>query len=112
MARHLVRLQFTANGPAVEGEWTVLGPAEDRYTKWIGLYDTGLAVPAVVIQLITETDGAPARTQDVDGARRVRGWLRRWDRRALVGGFGERSGSPTLRNVAESWQQAVAPEPG
>ncbi|WP_374771809.1 hypothetical protein OG756_40875 [Streptomyces sp. NBC_01310] len=57
MARHLVRLQFIANGPAVEGEWTVLGPAEDRYTKWIGLYDTGLAVPAVVIQLITETDG-------------------------------------------------------
>lgn len=29
--RHLARLQFTADGPAVEGEWTVPGPAKDRY---------------------------------------------------------------------------------
>ncbi|MFG2987660.1 hypothetical protein ACGFYQ_41945 [Streptomyces sp. NPDC048258] len=52
--RHLARLQFTADGPADEGEWTVPGPAQDRYTKWVGLYG---AQPAVMIQLITETDG-------------------------------------------------------
>ncbi|MGW1765007.1 hypothetical protein ACWCQL_13150 [Streptomyces sp. NPDC002073] len=52
--KHLVRLQFATDGPAVEGEWTVPGPARDEYAKWVGLYGTGLAV---VIQLITETDG-------------------------------------------------------
>jgi hypothetical protein len=35
------------------------------------------------------------------------GWLCRGDRRALVGGFGERSGSLTLWDVAENWQQEV-----
>ncbi|WP_405633893.1 hypothetical protein [Streptomyces sp. NBC_01174] len=52
--RYLARLQFTADGPAVEGEWDVPGPAQDRYTKWVGLYG---ARPTVVIRLITETGG-------------------------------------------------------
>lgn len=52
--RHLARLQFRVDGPAVEGEWTVPGTARDRYTEWVGLYGTG---PTVVIQLIEETDG-------------------------------------------------------
>ncbi|GAA3808313.1 hypothetical protein ACFQ0G_53495 [Streptomyces chiangmaiensis] len=43
--RHLARLQFEADGPAVEGEWTVPGTAQDRYTE------------SVVIRLIEETDG-------------------------------------------------------
>ncbi|MEU6593252.1 hypothetical protein ABZ923_29185 [Streptomyces sp. NPDC046881] len=51
---HLARLQFTADGPAVEGEWTVPGTARDRYTEWVGLYGTD---PHVVIRLIEETDG-------------------------------------------------------
>ncbi|WP_326655646.1 hypothetical protein [Streptomyces sp. NBC_01750] len=52
--RHLARLQFEENGPIVEGQWTVPGTAQDRYTEWVGLYGTG---PAVVIRLIEETDG-------------------------------------------------------
>ncbi|WP_406390198.1 hypothetical protein OG806_49555 [Streptomyces sp. NBC_00882] len=67
--RHLARLQFEADGPAVEGEWTIPGTARDRYTEWVGLYGTG---PAVVIQVIEETDGR-ARAQEVDGPGRGRG---------------------------------------
>ncbi|ELP69508.1 hypothetical protein PV735_46655 [Streptomyces turgidiscabies] len=52
--RHLARLQFEADGPAVEGEWIVPATAQDRYTEWVGLYGTG---PTVVIQLIEETAG-------------------------------------------------------
>lgn len=52
--RHLSRLQFEEDGPAVEGAWTVPGTAQDRYTEWVGLYGAG---PTVVIQLIEETDG-------------------------------------------------------
>ncbi|MFD7407763.1 hypothetical protein ACFV7R_35045 [Streptomyces sp. NPDC059866] len=53
--RHLARLQFRADGPAVEGAWTVPSTAQDRYTEWVGLYGTD---PNVVIRLIEETDGA------------------------------------------------------
>lgn len=52
--RHLARLQFEVDGPAVEGEWTTPGTARDRYTEWVGLYGTD---PAVVIRLIEEIDG-------------------------------------------------------
>jgi hypothetical protein len=52
--RYLARLQFEADGPAVEGEWSVPATARDRYTEWVGLYGTS---PAVVIRLIEETDG-------------------------------------------------------
>lgn len=53
-SRYLARLQFVATGPAVQGEWTVLDTAEERYTTWVGLYSQN---PAVVIQLIEETNG-------------------------------------------------------
>ncbi|WP_210582011.1 hypothetical protein [Streptomyces sp. GESEQ-4] len=52
--KHLARLQFEENGPAVEGEWAAPGTAQDRYTEWVGLYGTD---PGVVIRLIEETDG-------------------------------------------------------
>ncbi|MFJ2833586.1 hypothetical protein ACIPC1_39615 [Streptomyces sp. NPDC087263] len=52
--RHLARLQFEADGPVVEGEWTVPATAQDRYTEWVGLYGTG---PGIVIRLIEESDG-------------------------------------------------------
>ncbi|MGV9249017.1 hypothetical protein [Streptomyces sp. NPDC003710] len=52
--RHLARLQFEADGPAVEGEWAVPGTAQDRYTEWVGRYGTN---PFVVIRLIEEIDG-------------------------------------------------------
>ncbi|MEU0031996.1 hypothetical protein [Streptomyces sp. NPDC006335] len=52
--RHLARLQFEADGPAVEGEWTAPATAQERYTEWVGLYGTD---PAVVIRLIEESDG-------------------------------------------------------
>ena len=54
VTKHLARLQFVEDGPAVEGEWAVPGTAQDRYTEWVGLYGTG---STVVIQLIEETDG-------------------------------------------------------
>ncbi len=34
---YLVRLQFEADGPAVEGEWALPSTARDRYTEWVGL---------------------------------------------------------------------------
>ena len=52
--KYLARLNFVANGPAVEGEWTILDTAEDRYTEWVGLYSKN---PSVVIWLIAKTDG-------------------------------------------------------
>ncbi|WP_351235357.1 hypothetical protein [Streptomyces sp. NPDC002133] len=52
--KHLARLQFEADGPAVEGEWKVPATAQDRYTEWVGLDGTD---PDVVIRLIEETDG-------------------------------------------------------
>ncbi|MFG2457029.1 hypothetical protein ACGFWE_08165 [Streptomyces sp. NPDC048523] len=54
MTKHLARLQFEADGPAVEGEWAIPDTAQDRYTEWVGLYGTD---PAVVIRLIEESDG-------------------------------------------------------
>lgn len=54
VTKHLARLQFEADGPAVEGEWTAPGTAQDRYTEWVGLYGTD---PAVVIRLIEVSDG-------------------------------------------------------
>jgi hypothetical protein len=54
VTKHLARLQFEEEGPAVEGEWAVPGPAHDRYREWVGRYGTG---STVVIQLIEETDG-------------------------------------------------------
>ncbi|MEV7681501.1 hypothetical protein AB0O64_23550 [Streptomyces sp. NPDC088341] len=54
VTKHLARLQFEADGPAVEGEWTAPATAQDRYTEWVGLYGTD---PAVVIRLIEESDG-------------------------------------------------------
>ncbi|WP_431776291.1 hypothetical protein [Streptomyces cucumeris] len=54
VTKHLARLQFATAGPAVEGEWTVPGTAQDRYTEWVGLYGSK---PNVVIQLIEEADG-------------------------------------------------------
>jgi hypothetical protein len=50
----VARLQFMADGPAVEGEWAVPETALDRYTEWVGLYGAG---STVVIQVIEETDG-------------------------------------------------------
>lgn len=52
--KYVARLRFVSDGPAVEGEWAVFGPARDLYTKWVGLYSKN---PAVVIQLIEKTDG-------------------------------------------------------
>ncbi|MFF6979397.1 hypothetical protein ACFZAV_16995 [Streptomyces sp. NPDC008343] len=43
-----------ADDPRVEGEWTVLATARDRYTKWSNLYGRN---PAAVVQLISRTDG-------------------------------------------------------
>ena len=54
VTKYLVRLRFVADGPRVEGEWTVLDTARSRYTEWIGLYSKN---PAAVIQLIEQTDG-------------------------------------------------------
>ena len=52
--KYLVRLRFVANGPRVEGEWTVFETARARYTEWVGLYSKN---PAAIIQLIEQTDG-------------------------------------------------------
>ncbi|GAA3372613.1 hypothetical protein GCM10017744_104830 [Streptomyces antimycoticus] len=52
--KHLATLQFRADGPAVEAEWTVVVTAQRRYAEWVGLYGTD---PAVVIKLIEETGG-------------------------------------------------------
>ncbi|GAA2524227.1 hypothetical protein [Streptomyces longisporus] len=52
--KYLVRLRFVADGPRVEGEWSVLDTAQDRYTEWVGLYSKD---PAVVVELLEETDG-------------------------------------------------------
>ncbi|MEV5080688.1 hypothetical protein AB0K74_18225 [Streptomyces sp. NPDC056159] len=52
--KYLARLQFEADGPAVEGEWTLPSTARDRYTEWVGLYSKD---PNVVVRLIQETDG-------------------------------------------------------
>ncbi|MEU6325512.1 hypothetical protein [Streptomyces sp. NPDC047009] len=52
--KHFATLQFEADGPAVEGEWTASGTAQDRYTQWVGLYSNNLVV---VVRLIEETDG-------------------------------------------------------
>ncbi|MFF1443319.1 hypothetical protein [Streptomyces sp. NPDC058295] len=49
---YLVRLRFEADGPAVEGEWALPGPAEDRYTEWVGLYTKD---PKVEVHLIEKT---------------------------------------------------------
>ncbi|MDT0570332.1 hypothetical protein RM704_23160 [Streptomyces sp. DSM 3412] len=54
VTRHLARLQFQTDGSLVEGEWAFPDTAQDQYREWVGLYGTG---PAVVIQLIEETDG-------------------------------------------------------
>ncbi|MFK8907778.1 hypothetical protein [Streptomyces sp. YS-3] len=51
---HLVRLTFRTGGPAVEGEWSVAGTAQDRYTEWVGRHS---ANPAAVIQLIEDSGG-------------------------------------------------------
>ncbi|MGW2891820.1 hypothetical protein ACWDDN_42255 [Streptomyces griseoruber] len=53
-SRYLARLRFVAASPAVQGEWTVLATAEERYTTWVGLYSQNTAV---VIQLIEEANG-------------------------------------------------------
>ncbi|MFB7115278.1 hypothetical protein [Streptomyces sp. NPDC056190] len=50
--KYLARLE--ADGPAVEGEWTLSSTARDRYTQWVGLYSKD---PNVVVRLIQETDG-------------------------------------------------------
>ncbi|WP_344076283.1 hypothetical protein [Streptomyces crystallinus] len=64
---YLVRLVFGAGeGPAVEGEWSVSGTAQDRYTQWIGLHSGN---PAAVIQLIEKSGGR----QRVDRAWTARG---------------------------------------
>ncbi|MDQ1064620.1 hypothetical protein [Streptomyces canus] len=36
VTRHLARLQFEADGPAVEGEWAAPGTAQDRYRSGSG----------------------------------------------------------------------------
>ena len=52
--KHIARLQFTPDGAAVEGEWTVATTARSRYREWVGRYGSD---PAVVIRLIEETGG-------------------------------------------------------
>ncbi|MFJ3310894.1 hypothetical protein ACIPSA_49790 [Streptomyces sp. NPDC086549] len=52
--KYLARLQFEADGPAVEGEWTLASTAHDRYTEWVGLYSKD---PNVVVRLIEQTSG-------------------------------------------------------
>jgi hypothetical protein len=37
-----------------KGAWTAPATAQERYTEWVGLYGTDLAV---VIRLIEESDG-------------------------------------------------------
>ncbi|MFC0843540.1 hypothetical protein ACFH04_07300 [Streptomyces noboritoensis] len=51
---YLVRLAFGARGPAVEGEWSASGTAQDRHAEWIGLHS---ANPAAVIRLIAKSGG-------------------------------------------------------
>ncbi|MGO4418069.1 hypothetical protein AB4Z54_04710 [Streptomyces sp. MCAF7] len=52
--RHLARLQFEEDGPAVTGEWTDDATALRTYRDWVGLYGSQ---PTIVIQLIEETGG-------------------------------------------------------
>ncbi|MFF5019469.1 hypothetical protein [Streptomyces sp. NPDC001165] len=52
--KYLARLQFKAESPVVEGEWTRFSTAEDRYTEWVGLYSKD---PNVVVWLIEATGG-------------------------------------------------------
>ncbi|MFJ8677338.1 hypothetical protein [Streptomyces sp. NPDC093589] len=52
--KFIARLQFTPEGAAVEGEWSVAATARGRYREWVGRYGSN---PAVVVQLIEETDG-------------------------------------------------------
>ncbi|MFC6064394.1 hypothetical protein [Streptomyces ochraceiscleroticus] len=52
--KYLARLQFTPDGVAVEGEWTVPATARNRYTEWVGRYGSD---PAVVIELMEDIDG-------------------------------------------------------
>jgi hypothetical protein len=52
----LARLRFTADGPTVEGEWTLGSTAHDRYTEWVGLYSK---TPSVVLRLDVEALCAP-----------------------------------------------------
>ncbi|MEV6549204.1 hypothetical protein AB0M57_10885 [Streptomyces sp. NPDC051597] len=51
---YLVRLEFRAGGPAVEGEWSVPGTAQDRYTEWVGRHSGN---QGAVIQLIEDSGG-------------------------------------------------------
>ncbi|MFG2894941.1 hypothetical protein [Streptomyces sp. NPDC048248] len=52
--KYVARLQFTPDGAAVEGEWTVAATARSRYREWVGRYGSN---PAVMIRLIEKTDG-------------------------------------------------------
>ncbi|WP_328380615.1 hypothetical protein OHB13_38035 (plasmid) [Streptomyces sp. NBC_00440] len=52
--RHIVILQFEADGPAVEGDWSDGSTARRNYRDWVGLYGSD---PHVAIQLIEEADG-------------------------------------------------------
>ncbi|KIZ15645.1 hypothetical protein SNA_25860 [Streptomyces natalensis ATCC 27448] len=52
--KYFATLQFEANGPTVEGEWTDGTTAWRTYRDWVGLYGSN---PSVVIRLIEETDG-------------------------------------------------------
>jgi hypothetical protein len=49
---YLARLQFKADGPAVQGQWTLFSTAHHRYTEWVGLYSQD---PNVVVRLIEQT---------------------------------------------------------
>ena len=48
-----VRMQFTPDGPAVEGTWASPDPALDRYREWVGSHGR---LPEVKIVLAEETD--------------------------------------------------------
>jgi hypothetical protein len=48
-----VRLRFSANGPAVTGDWRVLDTAERKFTGWVGTYGS---LDHVIIQLVEETN--------------------------------------------------------
>lgn len=75
--RHVARLQFRANGPVSEGEWTVPDTALARYTEWTGLYGSDLDV---VICLIEETDGRERVRKTWKRGREVKGWSDPFDK--------------------------------
>lgn len=64
--KHIARLQFTRDGAAAEGEWTVTATARMRYREWVGRYGSD---PTVMIRLIEETAGCECirRTWTVRG---------------------------------------------